>query len=1042
MKSLLQYYLFFLALTLPIIGLAQSDQIKVKKVPFVNNSDNTIHQILQDSTGLLWFMSFDKMYISDGEKVSPFPMPFESNRDRVIHSMMNFTNQNGNFFLGGDSMRIFNPYSRDIIESIGLDAKYSMRNTKPTLWMFLKGEKNDLWAVITTHAIDENNRLVKGNSIIHSENGAPFQKVVNAPFFLYSQSIVARGKELYLSTNDTVFQYTSKGELVKTYTFPSLKSIPYTTKNQVAADGTIRFIHFLKNEKTGKFDRAIYELKPNESEFTVHPFPEMNGIEFHRCDEVGDFFWLKGYGMSLHRVSIRNKTVTDYSKIILQQHPDIFYDDATFNEIFEDATGTIWASTSNKWLLKIESTAGPFFKTSRIEDRFPIQLSQLIYYDSKKDTIVHTYDNLPQLSTLHVYPNHLYFNLDVFVPDFRDAEQNTYTWRLEGYDANWVKPNTNNTIHYEKLPVGKYTLRIRGGITEDYYESSEKQIQVIVHQSLYKSWWAWSLYLITFFSLVYVVYQIQVSRQLKKIEANRLKEMNMLKSRLYTNITHEFRTPLTVIMGITNNIEGHQKEKDLIHRNSKTLLQLINQLLDLSKLDSGTLKIDEIQADIIQYFRYLTESFYSMANEKHIRLTFYPEIKELVMDYDEVKIQHIVYNLLTNAIKFTMKSGEIILHVKKIEKNNSDWLQLKISDTGIGISKENLPKIFDRFFQGDGSSTRQEAGTGIGLTLTKELVEMLGGQIAVESKLGTGTVFIILLPIKLSNNTIKRKQSHQNLDSKVIPSTNYLKEKLQPFLNTNLLQFHDKKPALLIIEDNKDIVTYINGLLNNKYQIKIARNGQEGIDKALAFVPDVIISDVMMPQKDGYEVCQYLKNDERTSHIPIILLTAKATTSDRIEGLKGGADAYLIKPFNKEELLIRLKKLIEVRKALQKRYSETIRILKPQKPKTEPTLEDVFLQKLIKVILDRLDDPDLAVVHLCRVAKLSNTQVNRKLKALTGKTPSQFIRFIRLQKAMELLQTTDLNISEVAYEVGFNNPNYFSRSFSEEFGFPPSTIRK
>ena len=323
LKEFRSYYLFCFAWLLPFVGFAQADQIVVKKVPFVNNVDNTIHQIVQDTTGLLWLMSGKKMYISNGEKVIPVPTLYESNKNRIVQGMMNFTNEDGNISLAGDSLRVFNPFTRKVVQSIGLDEKYKTPDTNPLLWMFLKGFENDLWGTITTHSIDDNNQLVKGNSVVHSKNGQPFQKVVNAPFFLYSQSVTARGNQLFLSKSDTVFQYTNEGNLVKTHVFPSLKSIPLTAKNEVATDGTIQFLHFVKNEQTGKFDRAIYELKPNETEFSIRPFPELNGINCIGFEEIGDYFWLKGYEMSLHKLSLKDRTVTDYSKIILQQHLDL-----------------------------------------------------------------------------------------------------------------------------------------------------------------------------------------------------------------------------------------------------------------------------------------------------------------------------------------------------------------------------------------------------------------------------------------------------------------------------------------------------------------------------------------------------------------------------------------------------------------------------------------------------------------------------------------------------------------------------------------------
>lgn len=676
------------------------------------------------------------------------------------------------------------------------------------------------------------------------------------------------------------------------------------------------------------------------------------------------------------------------------------------------------------------------------ETIFPVYISRYERFNNKADSLFVQLSGLDDLSAIRLSHRDRFFGLEFFVPDYRNTGQLLYTHFLEGYDKNWSNPSRVNRLQYENLPPGQYTLRIRGGLSPEFFESSEWSLAVVVIRAWYKRWWAFTLYILGFLALVYILYRYQVNQQLEKAESKRLKELNTLKSRLYTNITHEFRTPLTVIMGMTNNIKGHSQERKLIQRNSKNLLRLINQLLDLSKLDSGTLKMDKVQGDIVNYLQYLTESFYSMAEEKKIRLTFYPEVKELVMDFDEAKIQHIVYNLLTNAIKFTTEGGKVILHLQKVEIQGTDWLQMKVSDTGIGISQDNLPKIFDRFYQGDASSTRKEAGTGIGLSLTKELVEMMGGSIVVDSQLGEGTDFLLLFPVQLDPMTIK-KGEYEFSDSfrkKVFSEDE--DQNIVPLLKLATFNENSETPSLLIIEDNRDVATYIESLLKREYHIEIARNGQEGIDKALAIVPDIIISDVMMPEKDGYEVCETLKNDDRTSHIPIILLTAKATVDDRIEGLRGGADAYLVKPFNKEELFIRLEKLIELRKSLQEKNTTAEIFSKNITEKKSVSLDDIFLQKLINVVQERLDDPDLSVNDLCQVARRSNTQVNRKLKALTGKTPSQFIRSIRLQKAVELLKTTDLNVSEIAYDVGFNDPNYFSRTFSEEFGFPPNEVRK
>lgn len=549
----------------------------------------------------------------------------------------------------------------------------------------------------------------------------------------------------------------------------------------------------------------------------------------------------------------------------------------------------------------------------------------------------------------------------------------------------------------------------------------------------------------------------------ERAEAERLKDLDDLKSALYTNITHEFRTPLTVIMGMAAEIEGHEKARSLIQRNGNNMLRLINQMLALSKLESGQMRLHLIQADIIGYLQYLAESFQSMASGKHIRLAFYSEAKELWMDFDEEKIQHIAYNLLSNAIKFTPEYGKVTFHTRQEEQDGQPFLQIIVQDSGVGIPKEQLPFIFDRFYQAAPSSPTGEesspphsprevevpvesppargaaanpalsggaggAGTGIGLALAKELVMLMGGTIAVESEVGRGSKFIVRLPIE--RNAERKGPAFPEHWQGPIPEDGQSEPVYQDA----------ESPILLLVEDNPDVVVYIRTILESEYTLFFARNGKEGLALAVEHVPDIIISDVMMPQMDGFELCLRLKQDERTSHIPIILLTARTTDEDKIAGLQKGADAYLTKPFNKQELLVRIEKLIEKQQQLKAFFSAGL----PENTKQEEdvAIESAFLMKLRKLVEADIGNQNLTVSGLCEAAHLSHAQVYRKLKALTGKTPSQFLRSIRLEKAMELLNSTDMNISQIAFEVGFNDPNYFSRSFQAKFGVAPSSVRK
>ncbi len=815
-------------------------------------------------------------------------------------------------------------------------------------------------------------------------------------------------------------------------------------------DGTV-VRHLTNSEEYGPFNRilSLFEdddqqlwighsaglsrLDLKSGEFISKPYVAIDDFQsrqvysFLRQDE--DYCWL-GTHRGLYRLQLKTGILQGFRMFPLQASTE-------YNRLsnFRTEDGTMYFG-SVEGLFSFHPDT--LVQRARLEEDFKVELLQVSWFDAKADSLISLHPDLIETNKFEVYPRHRSIILDVFVPDYRDAEKNTYTWWLEGYEASWSKPTTTNAIRYDNLPPGKYTLHVKGGVTADYYASSVKEYIIIVHQVWYKTWWAWCLYMGAFLGLVAVFYRYKTKQALEKAETRRLKEMDVFKSRMYTNISHEFRTPLTVIMGMTGNIRGHQEEKNLIFRNSKNLLRLINQLLDLSKLESNTLKLDKVQGDIVSYLRYLTESFYSMAEEKEIRLSFYPETKALTMDFDEVKIQHIIYNLLTNAIKFTQESGKIILHLKAVKLKGSEYLEIIVDDTGIGISSSDLPKIFDRFYQGDNSSTRQEEGTGIGLALTKDLVRMMGGEISVKSTLGEGTIFKVILPVMLGADTPKAEPGVHHSAKETRLSVNKLTKEI------DAIGKPVDAPLVLVIDDNRDVVTYIKSILQSSYEVMIARTGQEGIDLALEAIPDIIVSDVMMPVKNGYEVCQFLKNDERTSHIPVILLTAKVTSEDRIEGLQGGADAYLTKPFNKEELQIRLAQLIAIRKSLQKRYSSfgSFGELLVNQPGSVPSLDDRFLKKLFDVVTERMDDTELSVTDLCRAAKLSNSQVNRKLKTLTNKTPSQFVRSIRLQKALELLQTSELNVSEVAYQVGFSDPNYFSRTFLKEFGYPPTAVRK
>ena len=639
-------------------------------------------------------------------------------------------------------------------------------------------------------------------------------------------------------------------------------------------------------------------------------------------------------------------------------------------------------------------------------------------------------------------------------PEYTHPDKLEFLVKLEGFHHEWQNMGNKREVRFIGLPPGDYTLMVKVRNQFHFESETPRTLKITILPPWYRTWWAYLLWAAIITGSLYWLYRFQLYRQLEKAEAHRLKELDLAKSRLYTNITHEFRTPLTVILGMAEQIKSDPKNwfnegLQLIRRNGKQLLNLVNQLLDLSKLESGFMPLKMVNGDIVSFLQYLTEAFHSYADSKDIRLHFASSFDELQMDYDPEKMQNMVSNLLSNAIKFTPAGGDVYFQLGMRDEGQGmksgagssliphpSSLEIVIRDNGPGISPEHLPHIFDRFYQADDSYTRRGEGTGIGLALVKELVKMMGGSIGVESKQGKGTQFTIRLPVTQTapkEAAVQSTAPEDTLAATIIPETGVM------------AGIHAAEPnsrnLVLLVEDNPDVITYLSSVLSFHYQIAVAQNGQEGIDKAIELVPDLIVSDVMMPEKDGFELCQTLKTDERPSHIPIILLTAKADQPSKIEGLSHGADAYLAKPFYKEELLVRLEKLIELRRRLQERFQKAGNLREVlHTPATGA--EDVFLQKVIRVIEQHMSDENFGIPQLCKELHMSRTTLFRKLKALTGKSAINLIRSFRLEKAKELLETTDWSISKICFEVGFNNPNYFSTVFREEFGIPPSNLKK
>lgn len=631
---------------------------------------------------------------------------------------------------------------------------------------------------------------------------------------------------------------------------------------------------------------------------------------------------------------------------------------------------------------------------------------------------------------------------------FNNPQKLKYRYQLKGIDEDWVANGTNNTVSYATLNPGTYILRLNATDNNGEWSDTVKEITIIIHPPLWATWWAYLLYALVIAVavwrfLIYREERIKAEQGLafEKKEAKRLGELDHLKNSFFANISHEFRTPLTLILAPLQDLLKEAPTNDryqLMNRNAKRLFELVNQLLDITKLEAGQMKPVYAEQELVVFFRTLTSSFSSLAESRHIAFTCTQNRSQVVGTIDIDKTEKIITNLLSNAFKFTETGKKVSIFIFYADDNESVSIQVK--DEGIGISAAQLPHIFDRFYQVDSKSNRAYEGTGIGLALVKELVNVLDGTIEVESQQGIGTTFTVKIPSPSPLTSPLTPDGGIIVEEFILPSgqSDYSTERLTESIAPPLGRSDDSAGGLLlIVDDNADIRAYVRSVFETEYQIIEATDGLDGMERAIEQVPDLIISDLMMPNVDGLEFCRLLKSNEKTSHIPIVMLTAKANIESKIEGLTLGADDYLLKPFNAAEIKVRVKNLIEKQEKLRQYFGNQLADVKPVEAKANPK-EAAFLTKVQNIVEKRLSDGGFGVEQLAEELNMSPSQLLRKLKALTNLTAVEFVRERRLQRAAHLLKTQSVTIADVAFEVGFDNASYFSRIFQEKYGVLPS----
>lgn len=631
-----------------------------------------------------------------------------------------------------------------------------------------------------------------------------------------------------------------------------------------------------------------------------------------------------------------------------------------------------------------------------------------------------------------------------------------YAYRLKGMDKEWTFAKNERRATYTNIPPGKYYFQVKCSATGDFEHAEVKELLVVVRPPFWATWWAYLFYLVLLGALAYIGYRLMlfITRIKNKIKVEQA--VSDLKLKVFTNISHELRTPLSLIMGTLENLLSHgsldNKSKEqlvLAEKNSRRMLRHINQILDFQKTESRKMRLRISEVEIVEFMQSIYNHFKQSADDKKIHYLFKTDIQEQDMWIDPYRIDIVIFNLLSNAFKFTPEGRTITVEVvTKTDKEG--WAAIKIQDNGVGISDDKLRNLFERFGQSASATKELFRGAGIGLSLCKELIELHGGEIEVDSHENKGALFTVWLQIG---------KEHFNTDEVDFETESKSVRDYLPYYQSleaeKITETHQaaklsgNAPKIVIAEDDSDLREFLRLNLDSMYQVYTSTNGAEALKLVKDVLPDIVLTDLMMPVMDGLQLTSEIKQDFSTSHIPVVLLTAKTELESSVESYRAGADAFVVKPFSVDYLLVRIQNLLEQRRKLFERFDQ-----KPEQPSTKQIVDlspspvtitdkdEKFLRDVIKIVEDNMMESDFDIDKIASSTTLGRTTFYNKLKGLTGMSPVEFVRDIRVKRALQYLESGQYSVSEAAYQAGFNNPHYFSQCFKKKYGYSPSEFLK
>lgn len=1044
-------------------------------------SQNSINSMYKDSTGIIWLGTYKQgvNYLNSNIVLFPLFRHQESNANSLPYDDVNrfVEDKAGNLWIGtnGGGLIFYNrkenkfkqylhdpnnpnSLSNNVIVSLcfdhndvlwigtyfgGLNSfdgkqfthfRHSDTDTSSisndNIWEIFEDSKNNLWIGTLGGGLDLFNRESK--SFKHYPYRATPQDIVSSNFI--SSILEDKSGNLWVGSSGGISVIEYKGEAKPLQQFNSLQ-------NKLSNNNVICLLQDSRGRIWAGAREGLNVLDEKTKQF--HRFTVADGLPdnmiLNIIEDNHKTLWVATANGLCNLVLNENTDVPSFSVISYDETNNLQNREFNDNAALKTRAGElIFGGPSGFNIINPDKIAKSSYQPKIIFTGLQV-LNNSVETGEVINGRVLLLQSLSQVKGIQLKYKENVFSIELTSLDFAHSAGNKYAYMLQGFNADWLYADgTQRRVTYTNLSPGSYTLKVKI-LNRDGVWSDVKQLQIDIEPPFWRTPLAYIIYAIVITALLLLARRITLDRihmryelRHQRRETERAHALDQLKTKFLTNVSHEFRTPLSLIIAPLDKIIKHtsdeeqQKQLNLVQRNAKRLLSLVNQLLDFRRMEVQEMKLHPAIGDIIGFSKDISLSFMDIAEKKNIRFSFSSDIEHLEIYFDKDKIEKILFNLLSNAFKYTHDNGEVSIllsYQAPGAREDDGLLSIEVKDTGIGIPTGMQEKVFERFFQTDVPESMVNQGTGIGLAITKEFVKLHKGTISVKSEPEKGTSFTVLLPAKKIFESPTRVTAipAEELEEETMPEESHKSS---------------KKKTILVVEDNEDIRFYLKDNLKGQYKVEEASNGRDGWEKTRALYPDLVISDIMMPLMDGVELARKIKTETITAHIPIILLSAIGNEEKQLEGFNAGVNDYITKPFTFEILASRIKSLLAQQDVLQKRFQKQIEV-NPKEITVTP-VDEKFLEQALEIVEKNMDNPDFSVEDFSRDMFMNRVTLYRKILSITGKTPLEFIRAIRLKRAAQLLQKSGMSISEIAYEVGFNNPKNFTKAFKEEFNMLPS----